>query len=276
MHVNKAFFPAFIVMSLIFASCGGRRARVVTTTESTSVKPNAVDCRHYNDDGKSCKELGIPDGQSTVIGGERWECVEGCGRSLGSELATPSAGAPKGDLDCSAGEEGRRDCAETNPAEGGVPGSDATTAPSPSPAASQPSPPAGADPEGSAPATPPSGDPLGDLASVLGQSGAASTGGGGGTDCFAYNRDGRTCADAGINPGETKQIWGGTWQCVNGCAQMLGAGTTSAGNTGAPDCRAYNRDGLSCSQASLNPGETKQMWGGTWQCVNGCAQLVGG
>lgn len=272
MRVNKAFFTAFIVTPLIFASCGGRKKRVVTTAESTGVQPNAADCRRYNEQGKTCKDLGIPDGQSIVIGGQRWECVEGCGRSLGDELATPNAGESRGDVGCSASDEGRLDCAETAPAEDRAPGGDATAAPSPSPSPS----PDGAGPQGSGQPAPSSTDPLSDLASALGQSGAGGAGGGAGTDCSAYNRDGRTCADAGINPGETKQIWGGTWQCVNGCAQMAGDATTGAGNGGAPDCRAYNRDGLSCSQAGLNPGETKQMWGGTWQCVNGCAQMVGG
>jgi hypothetical protein len=274
MRLNTAFFMLSIVVSLMAASCGGRKAKVVTKTESATVNPNAVDCRHYNDGGKTCKDMGIPDGQSIVIGGQRWECAQGCARSLGNELAAPNAGESSGQIDCSAGDQSRADCAAATPADGSVPGGDAAAAPREGPAPSQPAGAAGAGSGGSAPD---SGDPLGDLGSIVGQQDAGSTGGGGGAGaCSAYNRDGRTCADAGLNPGETKDIWGGTWQCVNGCAQMVGGGSTPAGDGGASDCRAYNRDGLSCSQAGLNPGETKPMWGGTWQCVNGCAQMVGG
>ncbi|MBF0442973.1 MAG: hypothetical protein HQK54_13785 [Oligoflexales bacterium] len=41
-----------------------------------------------------------------------------------------------------------------------------------------------------------------------------------GVDCKNYNRDGRTCIEAGIKPGEIKNMWGGVWQCVDGCAKM--------------------------------------------------------
>ncbi|MBM4250792.1 MAG: hypothetical protein FJ146_02365 [Deltaproteobacteria bacterium] len=59
-----------------------------------------------------------------------------------------------------------------------------------------------------------------------GWTGGGSSGGssGSGNNCYAYNRDGRTCSFVGYSEGQVGTPWGqgaGTFRCTNGCLQYV-------------------------------------------------------
>ncbi|MBF0443060.1 MAG: hypothetical protein HQK54_14225 [Oligoflexales bacterium] len=98
------------------------------------------------------------------------------------------------------------------------PATPAATTPPATPAATTSS-----SPEATTSSTPEAAQPAAPDATTSSTTDSGSSGGGT-ASCQSYNRDGRTCEEAGIRPGETKYMWGGRWQCVNGCAKMVGGG----------------------------------------------------
>jgi hypothetical protein len=75
----------------------------------------------------------------------------------------------------------------------------------------------------------------------------------------------------GFHEGQLGYPWGrqsGQFRCVNGCLAWVGQ---------AQHCKAYNRDGVTCSQVGFYDGQVGYPWGhksGKFRCVNGCLQFL--
>lgn len=53
------------------------------------------------------------------------------------------------------------------------------------------------------------------------------------------------------------------------------AGPAGGSNSsGSADCKTINRDGVTCQEIGINPGQTACKWDQTWECLNGCAKYV--
>ena len=102
-----------------------------------------------------------------------------------------------------------------------------------------------------------------------------------GQDCKKYNDDGLTCEQVGIVPGSILEKWGKTWECIDDCANIAnnqaGRGNATKSSTETlRDCAQKNRDGLTCEQVGVAPGQRLNKWGVEWECSDGCAKVASG
>lgn len=90
------------------------------------------------------------------------------------------------------------------------------------------------------------------------------------SDCRAFNRDGRTCADVGYTEGQSGYPWGaaaGLFRCRQNCLELAPP----------PDCHTVNRDGRTCKDVRYKEGQSGYPWGrrnGRFRCESGCLILV--
>lgn len=91
------------------------------------------------------------------------------------------------------------------------------------------------------------------------------------SSCLAYNRDGVTCEQVGLEEGQVAAPWGeaaGLFRCVDGCLDWVEQ---------TPHCQAYNHDGVTCEQVGFHEGQVGYPWGhhsGKFRCVDSCLQFV--